>query len=152
MSVSYSLHFLLAGWSVLAGIALGFLYEFFRLLHRLHARSVLLLFLDDLLFCLCCTCALSLLFFNLSYGRMRLYAFAGFSAGFAIWYFTCGALFRKALSRLYRLILPRWNRLKSHFYTEAEQARFYRRARTGFGVKKQWRKQIRREAEDAAQT
>lgn len=152
MSVSYTLHFLLAGWSVLAGIALGFVYEFFRLLHRLHARVVWLLFLEDLLFCLCCTCALSLLFFNLSYGRMRLYAFAGFAFGFAVWYFTFGALFRRALSRLHRLFLPRWNRLKDRLCTGVERYRFYREARAGFGVKKQWRKQIRRETEDVAQS
>ena len=152
MSVSYSLHFLLAGWSVIAGIALGFLYEFFRLLHRLHQRAVWLIFIDDLLFCMCCTCALSLLFFNLSFGQMRLYAFACLAAGFAVWYFTFGRLFRKALSRLHRLLLPRWEKRKSRFHTKLEGYRYRHRARMGFGIQKHWRKQIRREREHAAQS
>lgn len=152
MSVSYSLHFLLAGWSVLAGIALGFLYEFFRLLHRLHLRAVWLIFLEDLLFCLCCTCALSLLFFNLSYGQMRLYAFAGVAIGFAVWYVTLGSLFRRALSRLHRFLFPRWERLKGRLHTAVEGHRYCRTARLGFGVRKHWRKQLRRETEHAAQS
>ena len=152
MSVSYSLHFLLAGWSVIAGIALGFLYEFFRLLHRLHRRALWLIFIEYLLFCLCCTCALLLLFFNLSYGQMRLYAFACIAIGFAVWYFTFGRLFRKALSRLYRMLFPRWEKLKDRFYTKLEGQRYRRRARLGFGIRKHWRKQIRRETKHAAQS
>lgn len=152
MSVSYSLHFLLAGWSVIAGIALGFLYEFFRLLHRLYQRAVWLIFIDDLLFCMCCTCALALLFFNLSYGQMRLYAFVGVAVGFAVWYITFGVLFRKALSRLHRLLFPRWERLKSRFHTKLEGQRYRHRARMGFGIRKYWRKQNRGETEHAAQS
>ena len=152
MSVSYSLHFLLAGWSLIAGFALGFLYEFFRLLHRLYHLALWLIFIDDLLFCLCCTGALSLLFFNLSFGQMRLYAFLCVAVGFAAWYFTLGTLFRKALSRLHRLLLPRWERLKSCLRTKLEGQRYRHRARTGFGIQKHWRKQIRRETEHAAQS
>ena len=152
MSISYSLHFLLAGWSVLTGIALGFLYEFFRLLHQLHARAGWLIFFEDLLFSLCCTCALALLFFNLSFGRMRLYAFAGFAVGFSIWYFTFGALFRMALSRLYRALRPRWMRLSDRVRTQREEMRFCHKARAGFGVRKQWSQQVRRKVEDIAQS
>ena len=36
MSVDYTLHSLLALWSLVLGVACGFVYEFFRLLHRLH--------------------------------------------------------------------------------------------------------------------
>lgn len=152
MSVSYSLHFLLAGWSVIAGIALGFLYEFFRLLHRLHQRALWLIFIDDLLFCMCGTCALALLFFNLSYGQMRLYAFVCVAVGFAVWYFTLGTLFRKAVSGLHRVLFPRWERLKSRLHTKLQGQRYRHRARTGFGIQKHWRKQIRRDAEHAAQS
>lgn len=152
MSVSYSLHFLLAGWSVIAGIALGFLYEFFRLLHRLHRCALWLIFIDDLLFCMCGTCALALLFFNLSYGQMRLYAFVCVAIGFAVWYFTLGALFRKAVSRFRCMLSPRWEMLKSRWHTKSEGQRYRYRARKGFGIQKHWRKQIRRKTEHAAQS
>ncbi len=147
MSVSYSLHFLLAGWSVLAGVLLGFLYEFFKLLHRLHPQVKWLIFLEDLFFSLLCTCAMLLLFFNLSYGRMRLYAFAGVAAGFAGWYFTLGKLFGRAVSRLHRWLRPRWQRIGELCYTIREKKRFCHRARSGFGAGKQ----IRRKT-DAAQS
>ncbi len=151
MSVSYALHFLLAGWSVLTGVALGILYEFFRFLHRLHRRAAWLIFLEDLLFCLCCSAAMALLFFNLSYGQMRLYAFAGAVLGFLLWYCTVGALFRRAMSKLYRALLPPCRRWKARQYTKRESLRFRRRAKAGFGVRRFWRKQIRRKKENATE-
>lgn len=134
MSVSYSLHFLLAGWSVLTGLVLGFLYEFFRLMHRSHPRAYPLIFLEDVVFSLFVTCAMLLLFFNLSYGRMRLYAFVGVAGGFAVWYFTLGKLFCKALSYAASKLRPHAERIKANGYTRKEAVRFLQRAKKGFGA------------------
>lgn len=141
MSVSYSLHYLLAVWSVLTGMLLGFLYEFFRLLHRVHPQLSWLIFLEDLLYCLFCTGGMLLLFFNLSFGRMRMYAFVGVALGFAVWYFTLGKLFGKALSRFARLLRPRAAKAKAHFCTRREAFCMAYRAKKGFGAGKWiWRK------------
>lgn len=134
MNVPYQLHFLLALWSLLTGLLLGFIYEFFRILHHLHPRAKCLLFAEDLLFCLLCTVSLLLLFFNLSFGRMRLYAFVGCAIGFAVWYFTLGKLFRKLLFRLDRLLRPRLQYRRAVLYTARENHRFYRKGRNGFGT------------------
>lgn len=133
MSVSYILFDLLALWAVILGAALGLLYEFFRLLHLLHPRVSWLIFLEDLLFCMLCTFGLLLLFFNLSYGRMRMYAFVFTAAGFVLWYFTAGKLFRKAVLLLVSLIRPRFAYVAAWSYTHIQTARFSHRAKNGFG-------------------
>lgn len=136
MSVEYSLHFWLAIWSVLAGFAFGFLYEFFRLAHRLHPRLYALIFLEDLLFCTLCACGMLLLFFNLSYGRMRMYAFVGVLIGFAVWYFTFGKLFRIFLMRLSAFIRPRVSLVSSVIRTRICAMCLVHHARHGFGTQK----------------
>lgn len=133
MSVTYSLFYLLALWAFLLGVASGLLYELFRLLHRMHPRASLLIFFEDLLFCLICVCGLLLLFFNLSYGRMRLYAFVFMAIGFLLWYFTVGKFFQKALSRLARLMHPRVMRAKAWGYTNIQTLLFAHNATKGFG-------------------
>lgn len=140
MNISYELHFLLAGWSLITGCLLGMIYEWFCLLHRIHPKLIWLIFLEDLLFCLCCTGGMQLLFFNLSYGQMRLYAFAGVALGFAGWYFTLGKLFRRAVSRLYRFLHPRFIYLRGVLYTLREQNGCRRAARAGYGIGKKIRR------------
>lgn len=145
MSVSYLQHFLLAGWSVLTGCLLGAIYEPFRLLHRLHARLTWLIFIEDLLYSLCCTVAMLLLFFNLSYGRMRMYAFFGVLFGFLLWYCTVGKLLRQVVELLYRKWQPHAALLACSLYTSREKRRLCRAAEKGFGIFKR----IRRITEDA---
>ncbi len=134
MSVSYELHTLLALWSLLLGVFLGFCYEFFRFAHRLHPRAVWLIFLEDLLFSGICLCGMLLLFFNLSFGRMRLYAFIGVPVGFVLWYFTLGRLFRLVCMRLIGKLRPPVSHLHAVVRTCVRGRFLYRRARHGFGV------------------
>lgn len=144
MSVSYHLHTLLALWSLLLGVFLGFCYEFFRFAHRLHPRSVWLIFLEDLLFSGICLCGMLLLFFNLSYGRMRLYAFVGVPMGFILWYFTLGRLFRLACLHLFAKLRPPASRIRAAARTYVLGIRLRRLAGKGFGIKKL----LRRKSED----
>ncbi len=91
----------LAVWSLIVGAFLCAVYDIFRLFRLCRRQNALLLFFCDLLFCLFATVCLLLLFFNLSYGRMRLYAFALSVAGFLIWRFTVS---RFVMSLLLKLI------------------------------------------------
>ena len=146
MSVSYHLHTMLALWSLLLGVFLGFCYEFFRFAHRLHPGAAWLIFFEDLLFSGLCLCGMLLLFFNLSYGRMRLYAFVGVPAGFILWYVTLGKLFRIACMRLLgacRAILgPPVSMVRAWRYTRLCGIRLRRFARRGFGAKKLLRRKL----------
>lgn len=133
MSVTYSLFYLLALWAFLLGAASGLLYEAFRLLHRLHPRATWLIFLEDLLFCLICACGLLLLFFNLSYGRMRFYAFVFMAIGFLLWYFTVGKLFQKALSCVASRMRPHLLRVRAWGHTKLQTVLVAHAAKKGFG-------------------
>lgn len=142
MSVSYILYDLLALWSLIFGVAMGFLYEFFRLLHSLHPRATWLIFGEDILFSLICTCGMLLIFFNLSYGRMRLYAFVFAAIGFLLWHFTAGKWFRKAVSKATAIVRPHVAYARTYGYTKFQAALFVHRAKSGFGsVSFLWRKQ-----------
>ena len=140
MSGAYHLHTALALWSLLLGVFLGFCYEFFRFAHRLHPGAVWLIFLEDLLFSGICLLGMLLLFFNLSYGRMRLYAFVGVPAGFVLWYVTMGKLFRllcmRICSRVKALLGPPVAYLFALARTRIRGRCLFRRARKGFGFKK----------------
>lgn len=133
MSVEYSSFYFLALFAFLEGIFAGLFYEFFRLLHCLHPRATVLIFLEDILFCLGCACGMLLLFFNLSYGRMRMYAFVFAIAGFFVWYFTLGKLFRKSVSLFASLVRPRMQRVKAYGYTRVQTTRYMYMAKNGFG-------------------
>ena len=128
MSVDYTLHSLLAFWSVILGVACGFVYEFFRLLHRLHPRAYWLILLEDLFFGSICTAGMMLLFFNLSFGRMRCYAFPGVLLGFILWYFQRRFASRKISSSLFSYLrrnvsyfTPRRRRIRCKAFYQKEQ-------------------------------
>ena len=146
MSVAYHLHTELAFWSLLLGVFLGFCYEFFRFAHRLHPKAVWLIFLEDLLFSGICLLGMLLLFFNLSYGRMRLYAFVGVPAGFILWYVTLGRLFRvlcfRIRSRVLALLGPPVTYLLALLRTDFQRRSMCRRARRGFGIKKSLKRKL----------
>ena len=136
MSVDYTLHSLLALWSVILGAVCGLVYEFFRLLHRLHPRAHWLILLEDLSFGLICTAGMMLLFFNLSFGRMRFYAFPGVLLGFVLWYFTLGRAFRQVCLRIFNAVSPPVRYLHRYFRTCGGTFRISLRAEEGFGAKR----------------
>lgn len=135
MNVPYAKHFLLALWAVPTGMFMGFLYEWFRILHRLHPDRKVLIFFEDLLFCLLCSVSMMLLFFNLSYGRMRFYGFVFSAAGFCLWYFTIGKAFRRGLRLLERAVSPVVSALKRRLAFFFSTRRFLAEAGKGFGAR-----------------
>lgn len=136
MSVDYLLHTLLALWSVILGAFFGFVYEFFRLSHRMHPRTTWLICIEDLLFALICSAGMMLLFFNLSFGRMRFYAFPGVVLGFVVWYYTLGRLFRRVCAAIARRLSPPIRYLKRVVCTQVQTVVIVRRAQRGFGTRR----------------
>ncbi len=82
------LHQALALWSVIVGAFLCVVYDVFRVTRLRRRQNSVLLFFCDIAFCLIATCAMLLLFFNLSFGKMRAYAFALVAIGFLVWRLT----------------------------------------------------------------
>lgn len=99
MYIDYRLHFLLALWSLLCGGFLGAVYDVFRSGRRAGRAW---LFVSDLAFSVICTVTMLLLFFNLSFGRMRAYSFLLVLVGFLLWRASFGKLFFPLLCRVRR--------------------------------------------------
>lgn len=104
MQNEYSLHFVLALWSVILGAFLCSVYDIFRLFRLRKRQNNAILFINDILFCLIATLCFMLLFFNLSYGRMRAYAFVLAAIGFLIWRFTVSYIVMTVMQRLFDFV------------------------------------------------
>ena len=90
---------------VIASLALGaFLSAIFRLARLIREQKGVILFINDFVYSIIAALCMTVLFFNLSYGRMRAFAFAFVIVGFFIWRISVGKIFMLLMSRLIRLI------------------------------------------------
>jgi spore cortex biosynthesis protein YabQ len=100
--------FITFGISVLLGIALCLIYDFFRVLRMSFSPSTAVIFIEDILYALiCASLTFSLLLLRCS-GKMRLYVFAGELIGFLLCRFTVSRVivfvFSKIISAVKSLI------------------------------------------------
>jgi spore cortex biosynthesis protein YabQ len=100
MGVDSSLGMTLALWAVVAGAFLSAVYDVFRVSRLRHEQGRALIFLNDVAFCAISACTMMLLFFNLSDGKIRGYAFAFALVGFLVWRATVSRILIFALNRL----------------------------------------------------
>ncbi len=117
-------------FSFLIGIALGAIYDFFRIRRKAARRAgktrldfVLTLF-EDVAFCLFSAVCMILATYKLYYGIPRWYAYGACALGFLLWQKTVGRLMMKlsdkiidlvsrALSLLKRrAVMPAWSHIK----------------------------------------
>ncbi len=99
MSIDNSLNMALTLWAVVAGAFLCAVYDVFRVSRLRHEQGKVLLFLNDIAFCVISACTMMLLFFNLSYGKIRGYAFAFVLVGFLVWRATVSRFLIFVLNR-----------------------------------------------------
>ncbi len=92
MEISYALQHYLFLASLLAGIVCGAVYDIFRILRAFAFKNKVIIFAEDVIYCLFVAAVFMILFYNYSEGRIRLFAFAGVIAGFSGYYFTVGKL------------------------------------------------------------
>lgn len=78
----------LAFWAFVVGMFLCVIYDLFRVGRMVKTPNAFFLFVSDVVFSLVATGSFLLLFFNLSYGRVRVYALAFALLGFLLWRFT----------------------------------------------------------------
>lgn len=147
MQNEFFLHTALALWSVAVGAFICAVYDLFRIFRLRRRQNAIVLFLCDLLFCAIATVCMLVLFFNLSYGRVRAYAFVFAFFGFLAWRFTVSraviSLCLRLVScaeRLLHLIKMRlmslFMRLSRKIYTAFYCKITVKKARRGFGLKK----------------
>ena len=116
------LHQALALWSVIVGAFLCVVYDVFRVTRLRHRQNSVLLFLCDFAFSLIATLAMLLLFFNLSFGKMRAYAFALVALGFLVWRFTVSRLVMGLLIRVLNFADKILNLLKTRLLFASKKA------------------------------
>ncbi|HBR31961.1 MAG TPA: hypothetical protein DD733_07745 [Clostridiales bacterium] len=147
MATNYALHFLLLFASFINGMALGLIYDLFRISRMFFLRNKVVIFFEDIAYCLICTLSYMLLFYNYSNGRMRAYAFVGGIMGFCLYYFTLGRFTRFFCEKVYEFVFPIIHRLmtrikgylyliKKRIYTNIQCGLSARRALVGFGLLK----------------
>ena len=130
MQDKYILHTALALWSVVLGAFLCAVYDVFRLFRLRRKQNAVTLFICDVLFCVISALSLLILFFNLSHGRMRAYAFVLCLGGLLIWRLTVSrfvmALMGKLIDFVSRLlhslkakIIFVYKRIARYAYTSA---------------------------------
>lgn len=93
----------LALWSLAVGAFLCAVYDIFRIFRLRGKQNAITLFFCDLMFCIIAAVSMLLLFFNLSFGRARAYAFVLAGIGFLIWRFTVSRLVIKLCLKLIAL-------------------------------------------------
>ncbi len=90
----------LAVWAFALGAFLCAVYDVFRLFRLKRKQNAIILFFFDFVFCVFSTVCLLILFFNLSYGRVRFYALALAVIGFLVWRFTVSRLVMTLILKL----------------------------------------------------
>jgi hypothetical protein len=78
----------LALWAFVVGLFLCAVYDLFRVARLVKRPNTFVLFLSDLAFSLIAICSFLLLFFNLSFGKIRVYAILFSVLGFFLWRVT----------------------------------------------------------------
>lgn len=81
--------------SVGFGVLLAFLYDLFRLIHRLIFKSSKGIFFIDLSYCVISSILTFLFLLAVNYGKLRIYLLAGAVLGFLCWYIGISPLFLK---------------------------------------------------------
>ncbi len=92
----------LAVWSLVIGAVLCAFYDILRAFRLGRRTRALTLFVSDFAFCLISALLMLVMFYNLTFGRIRAYAFVFMLVGFLIWRFTVGKVF---ISIVWRIII-----------------------------------------------
>lgn len=91
-------------YSLTVGAFICVLYDLFRILRMMFGAGKVLLFLEDLLFCLLATGVIIIFLFHANSGEIRWFAMAGAFIGFFIYYNTVSRFIIFLLMKLIRLV------------------------------------------------
>ncbi|NLN56146.1 MAG: hypothetical protein GX148_07615 [Clostridiales bacterium] len=144
MEIAYALQHYLFLTSLLAGVVCGIVYDVFRILRAFAFKNKIIIFIEDVIYCLFVSAVFMILFYNYSQGRIRFYAFAGVIMGFSAYYFTVGKLTYKILELIKKaikhltfkakaFIIKSVNKIYNKYFSFFRINRFRRLSRKGFG-------------------
>lgn len=149
----------LAVWSVVTGCFLCCVYDVFRISRLRKKQNFIVLFLCDMAFCGIATVSMLVLFFNLSFGSPRFYAFLFALAGFLAWRFTISRFVMffiqkllDLLERILNLIKMRAMSLLKRIYRLIYTKKYCRctvaKSKNGFNLKGKEFKNVTKEADE----
>lgn len=93
-------------YSVIVGVFLSFLYDFFKVSRVLFSKMPdAVIFVEDLIFTLICTVVYIIFIYAANLGIPRFFSALGAAVGFLIWYFTLGKLLPKIYVKAILIIL-----------------------------------------------
>lgn len=101
MAIEFETLMLFFVYSLIVGAAIGVYYDVFRIIRIVLPKSVVLIFFEDLIFCLSAGVIMSVFIFNAGFGIVRGYAVIGTGIGFTVYYLTIG----KIVYRLSEIII-----------------------------------------------
>lgn len=132
-------------WSLIAGAFLCAVYDLFRVFRLIRPMGQIRLFVADFLFCVISAVVMLVLFFNLTYGRVRLYVVLFALPGFLVWRLTVSRLFIalafkvvRTAERLVAIVKESsknlWKRFSKRIKTKIYCRAVVKRANHGFGI------------------
>lgn len=137
----------LAVWSFACGVLLCGIYDIFCVSRLIKKQNALILFINDFLFCIIAALVMLVLFFNLSFGEPRLYAFLFALLGFLLWRYTVSRFYIWLIRRMVEFTSNLLNSIKTRIITFLKRVMrfiyndFYchqtaKRSKKGFGLLK----------------
>ncbi len=102
----------LAVWSFVCGVLLCGIYDIFCVSRLIKKQKALILFINDFLFCIIAALVMLILFFNLSFGEPRMYAFLFALLGFTLWRYTVSRFYIWLIRRVVEFMSNLLNLIK----------------------------------------
>ncbi len=147
MEKNFLLDDALALWAFICGGFLCAVYDVFRVIRFNRKSNNAFVFFGDILFCIIAALTMLILFFNLSFGSPRAYAFLFALLGFLAWRFTLSRVLMVVIDKLDRLVrrmlrslktgvTALYQRLYRRLYTRLYCRKTLAQAKKGFGILK----------------
>ncbi len=112
----------LAVWSFVCGVLLCGIYDIFCVSRLIKKQKALILFINDFLFCIIAALVMLILFFNLSFGEPRMYAFLFAFLGFTLWRYTVSRFYIWLIRRAVEFMSNLLNSIKMRIIALVKRA------------------------------
>lgn len=104
MAIDFRTLMLFFLYSLVVGVGIGVFYDAFRIIRIILPKAYIIIFIEDILFCLSTGIILCIFIFNAGYGIIRGYAVVGTGIGFTVYYLTIGKIVYRLSEAIINLI------------------------------------------------
>lgn len=130
-NVQLSWHLFFA--SLIFGAVSGAVYDLFRVFRVFAPHNALVVFAEDMIYCLAFASLMCVLYYNYTNGRIRLYALICAAAGFTAYYFTLGKVVSAFALRVKAFICALFRRARAFFGGKAKEYKRHLFSRRAYG-------------------